>query len=528
MKIFGFDTANLFKRSDAGLLTSTGERPISSGMLFDTQAMDQLLLMLTRLPDPDDTLRSLGMPRSKLRVLMSDDEVYQAFSTRRDAVLSVPMRLEPGPEEDVNAKFLVEQLAPHAKMAVEGAWNAVPYGYSVLEVVYSDLGSRIGIQSILEKPFEWFEPKNTGELWYYANTGALPVPVDTNFKFFLTRSHASFLNPYGEALLSRLYWAWFFRFNGWKFWSKFLERFGTPLLLGKSESPSDMLPALIQAHAQSSIAIGTDDDVSIVESTATAGGASFSAFEEASVRRIQKIVLGQTLTSGTDGGSGNRALGQVHDAVRSDKKEADLSMITETLQRVVDALATLNRFNQKYVVFFSAEAGLEVQRADRDLKLSQTKQIRFTKQYLMNNYDFREGDIEIVEAQPVPPELAGTGNNAAPVPNQPNQDNTNPPGKEIKPTTASRVRALFAKDNQFTPDQQELEDLADAAIQDAGQPIDPAILKAAVLAAKNPEDLEQRLYALVGKQLGESAFTKALESALFVADVLGYANSEKE
>jgi phage gp29-like protein len=38
---------------------------------------------------------------------------------------------------------------------------------------------------------------------------------------------------------------------------------------------------------------------------------AFEAFDNVLTRRIQKVVLGQTLTSGTDG-VGSRALGEVH------------------------------------------------------------------------------------------------------------------------------------------------------------------------------------------------------------------------
>ena len=49
--------------------------------------------------------------------------------------------------------------------------------------------------------------------------------VDQVFKFFLTRRKASYEQPYGKALLATLYWLFFFKQNGFKFWAKFLERF---------------------------------------------------------------------------------------------------------------------------------------------------------------------------------------------------------------------------------------------------------------------------------------------------------------
>ena len=39
--------------------------------------------------------------------------------------------------------------------------------------------------------------------------------------------------------MSSLYWLFFFKQNGFKFWAKFLERFGTPILLGKVKEGDD-------------------------------------------------------------------------------------------------------------------------------------------------------------------------------------------------------------------------------------------------------------------------------------------------
>ena len=70
------------------------------------------------------------------------------------------------------------------------------------------------------------------------------------------KNNSSKENPYGKSLLATLYWLFFFKQNGFKFWAKFLERFGTPILLGKVNSKdtttTDMNNALLNAHAQCS------------------------------------------------------------------------------------------------------------------------------------------------------------------------------------------------------------------------------------------------------------------------------------
>jgi phage gp29-like protein len=62
-----------------------------------------------------------------------------------------------------------------------------------------------------------------------------------------------------------------------------------------------------------------------VQSSGNAG-TSFETFNNTIIRQIQKVILGQTLTSGTDG-TGSRALGEVHDNVRKDKLNADIRLL---------------------------------------------------------------------------------------------------------------------------------------------------------------------------------------------------------
>lgn len=70
-----------------------------------------------------------------------------------------------------------------------------------------------------------------------------------------------------------------------------------------------------------------------------------------------------------------------------------------------------------------------------------------------------------------------------------------------------------------------MEEAADASQLVAGTPLGDAVKKA-VLAATSPEDLEDRLFALIGDQVSREDFRLVTERALYAADVLGYVHSE--
>ncbi len=108
------------------------------------------------LHDPDSILEKLGLPRSEMRKMEYDDEIYTALETRLNAILSMPWRLEPSTGNV--AEFIHDEIETKLELIIRGVFQAVKYGYSVLEIVYSK-GSRIGLDSVIIKPFEWFTPK---------------------------------------------------------------------------------------------------------------------------------------------------------------------------------------------------------------------------------------------------------------------------------------------------------------------------------------------------------------------------------
>lgn len=491
--------------------------------LFAPFAVDQFANLLFALPDPDEILKKAGKNRQHLRELLGDDEISAALDTRRDAVIGTPWRLqgEDGDSTSERVEFLREQVERHFEDLVGAAWNAAPFGYSVIELVWERLDGRLGIKEAVEKPFEWFQPQRDGSLRYLRlgagmgfTTGVEGVPVDTNYKFLLTRRQPSYRNPRGEALLSRVYWPWFLRSQGWRFWARFLERFGAPLLVGHTQgSVTEMRDALLQAVQSAVVAVsGTDAKVEAV-SPGNAGEA-FTRFTELVDKRIQKAILGQTLTTDSSG-KGSFAQAKVHDGVREDRKAADVRMVTRTVQRFVSALSYYNFPGQPAPRFvMEAGEGLATDRADRDAKLVQAGVLRLTDQYLLDRYDFEEGDFEVPE--PVaPPQLAKPGQRGA----VPADEEEEEEGAQFAAVRQFAVR----RRGRFTADQEAVEDLVDDALAAARSPVDPKKARSAVLAATSPQDLVERLTELA-KDAPPGAFAELVERSLFAADLMGYAH----
>jgi phage gp29-like protein len=467
--------------------------PVAASLFADV-AVEQVVALLARLPDPDLVLAQQGLGRHELRKLETDDEVSAALETRREALVATPWSLHPYDSEP--AEWLWTELAPHMEGLLRGAFSALPYGYSVMEAVYRR-GPRIGLARAEEKPIEWFAPQRDGTLRFTPPDGGMEVTVDAAAKFLLTRRSPTYRNPYGEALLSRLYWPWFFRHNGWRFWMRFVERFGDPLLIGKSIGYQELYDGLRGMGFDSVVCVGQTDELQAV----TQGLAGeFERMDQALVARIQKLILGQTLTSQV-GSSGSYAAAKVHETVREDKRRADIRMVTGTVQRLVDALWRLNALPGDPPAFLlQDDKGLEAARGERDAKVVPAMLaagVKPTLQYWLDAYDWEPEHLEATTPT------------------------TAPPGA---PALALQLAAKPAQ--RFTQDQALVEQLTDSALSQAASPIPAAAIARAIRNAESPEDLAERLAALyTGSDAAQ--FRELMERCLFSADVLGYVTAER-
>lgn len=474
--------------------------------LYNETAIDYLINPLFQVQDVDENLKKLGIHRKELRALEGDDEITAAIETRRESLIATSWRLEAGKSRQNN--FLLSELDKVIVSVLRGAFDAVLYGYSVQEVIYQQLSTGgIGIKEVSAKPFEWFEPKSNGDLVYRSQLDPLGTVVDTEFKFLKTVRNEIYRQPYGEALLSRLYFPWFFRTNGWRFWAKNLERAGTPFLSGTA--PDSILPdgtpaidylSTVLNNAVSNATLALPEGWTAQFLSAPQTGTTFEQFENALLKRIQRVILGQTLTSDV-GSSGSYAAAKVHQSVLDDRRIADIRLVTKTVQTLVNALHTLNGFSGEPPLFvMEDETGLELERADRDSKLVQAGVLKLTPEYLTRVYDYEEGDFEIPQAV-----------------------DTNV--KQVN-DRSQNLQANFSASNEpvrFTKDQQLIEDLADKALENIKSPISEKSIFNAIKAAKDYDDLVDRL-AVLYRDTDTVEFRTMLERCTFAADLMGYVN----
>lgn len=514
------------------------------GSMWKSDMVTLLFQSLKIMPDPDEVLKKAGLTRAMLRKLVFDDEIAEALDTRREAACNVPWRLEvpdakkkkkdgtSGSEQsNESIDFITAQIKAHEDLLFPGCWNSRAFGYSVVQIVFSNLGDRVGLRWVGEMPFEYYFPQRDGTVLYRPQMQGEPVPI-LDVKYLVPVVNPTYANPYGDALLSRLYWLWFFRTHGWQYWIQWLEQFGAPLLHGatpnvvvdpvKGTRSVEALAALMDKMRRGS-SITTDELTKIQVLQVPGEGKQFAYFDDATTRQIAKVILGQTLTS-SEGKHGTQALGLIHNEVRQDKKRADVKILRRCGQLLVNRLHLLNGFPGEPPMFvMEDEKGLQKDRAERDTGMADKGMIVFTRTYLEERYDLEPDDF-IAPGEPGFDEARGT----------PKMDaNGQPIGKKKpgavpvdKKKRMSALLSLFTRDAaQFTPEQDVIEANVEALMNALPDEIltNEDILQA-IREASDENDLVNRLaVACQGADL--STFRMVLEKALCAASVIGFVHA---
>ena len=206
---------------------------------------------------------------------------------------------------------------------------------------------------------------------FRSSVSALKVP---EHKFILLQNRPTYQNPYGVKLFSKVYWPVTFKRNGVRWWTQFLEKFGSPFIYEKfskgasSEDKDDLLSAL-ENMISNSVAVGPDDSYVEIKGDAirSQSGKVHESFYDAQNAEVAKAILGQTLTSDIKG-YGSRAAAEVHYQVKADIAHADQRLVAEAFNKLF-ALVTLFNFGDSVLAprfVFAQMENLHKDRAERD------------------------------------------------------------------------------------------------------------------------------------------------------------------
>ena len=439
--------------------------------------------------DVDEVLKRANLTRTDLLKLLYDDAISGCISRRTAAVMGNAWHIEGD-----NTDWLYEAVSAVYEDAVRIMMQALWVGSSIGELIWQD-GEQKTIRAIAPRVIEQFKVDNDGNLiWKSPGGGEVAVIPE---KVLRGAVNVNETNPYGDALLSRVYWAWFAKNYAEQFWNKFAERHASPITVIKSavntanrdEAQRDLAAlaaAGSQAMADGVVAMSDQDSIEFVE--ANNDGAAHEKYTRHQIQRIQKTLLGRVLTSELE--TGSRAAQETDDGFTRDIADADLTFVERGINHLVDCLLTINGMDAEgvYFVYERAQA-IDKGRWERDVALLNTGKVELTEQYYLDNYGFEPQHFRVVAAAPATPKLS-------------------------------------LSLSQLTPGAQEVEDGITAALKNAPEMLGVEAVLAVAREAHDEADLMRRLVLLYDDH-DDSKYVDWLAGALALAAAQGYVHADK-
>ena len=378
------------------------------------------------LPNPDPVLRATGNALPVYRGMLYDAHIGGLARRRRAAVKALDWRLDAGKARTKTVKLIQESLSRLDVPAVVGnLWEAALFGYACVEVMWEKRESLVLPRAVIAKPQEWFTFDSEGTLLFMAMGSANGVPVPPR-KFLLARQDATIKNPYGIADLARCFWPHTFKKGGLQFWLKFVEKYGSPKLVGKfdrntSAKEQEDLLALLEACVQDAVmVIPNDNSVEVLgQDSASLSGAAenYESFLRFCRSEISIALLGQDQTTEADTNHASATAGL---EVTGDIRDADAVMVQKAVQELVNWIVALNVGPDADVPEFvlyeqtdaAAEADADTKKAARDRAVAELRPY-YTDEYLEKTYNLPPGALreekEPEQEEPKPGEEEGEG-----------------------------------------------------------------------------------------------------------------------
>jgi phage gp29-like protein len=284
-----------------------------------------------------------------------DGHLFSVMQTRRQALVGLDFDIEPPPrataaEKDMTA-YAKEMLESYIESLLFDMTDGVGHGFAPLEQTWDWVEKQqLPVQAV-HRPQSWFQlPQSPGldrnelRLRDSSADGAQLWP----FGWILHRHRARSGYVSRSGLFRVLAWPFLFKNFAVRDLADFLEIYGLPLRLGTynttatKEDKATLLRAVV-GIGHDAAAIIPEGMAIDFKNAAQGDNKSFDAMIGLMERTMSKAALGGTLTSG-EGEHGTQALGNVHNELRHDLRDADTKQLAHTLTfQVVYPVLALNK-----------------------------------------------------------------------------------------------------------------------------------------------------------------------------------------
>lgn len=283
-----------------------------------------------------------------------DAHIASEIGKRRRAITLLDWDIVPPPSPWAREKRAAKQVKelltdlPDIEDMLFDVTDAIGKGFACLEIAWHRVEGYWLPESITHRPQSWFTlHRGYREEIRLRHGGSEGEPLQP--AGWIVHTHKAKSGWLARAALFRvLAWPYLFKNYSVADLAEFLEIYGLPLRVGKYPPGASEKEKLTLLRALASLghkAAGIIPDGMLIDfQDATNGDPdSYQLMIDWCERSQSKAILGGTLTSQADGKTSTNALGNVHNEVRKDLRDADVKQVAATLSRdLVYTIAALN------------------------------------------------------------------------------------------------------------------------------------------------------------------------------------------
>ncbi|TLE14479.1 DUF935 family protein [Helicobacter apodemus] len=254
------------------------------------------------------------------------------------------------------------------------------YGINVFEINWERKGGLL-VPSLVGRDFQEFKFNNEGKLVFLGNGGEEEIPP---FKVVYGIYNQSFRVPYGESTLRHLYFSVNIKNAGLDFWIRFLEKFGEPWAIAKTDDDPQSLAYEVSNMLNGSTAvIDKEEEIELIQPSAKS---DFKDLIQYCDSQITRFILGGNLTGEVKEGS--LAAAQAHNEIRSEIALSDERILCYVCNRVISFFKELNGIKEEITFSLFNEDEPKLELANRDKTIYEMG-FQPTQEYIEKTYNIK-------------------------------------------------------------------------------------------------------------------------------------------
>ena len=282
-------------------------------------------------------------------VIASDSHAQSEFAKRKIVVICEQISALPIDKDDADdvraaefAQGLLNNI-PEREAVFSALLDSTLWPFSVAEKIFKPSyrdGLKYELDKIIPVPYRLIDLRS-GNIKIFKEDSAGNITNDSfeleKNRYIVHRGNILTIPSFwGGPMRALLFWWLFSAMNvGW--WAEFLEKFGTPFLVGKYDVNDDdsrnvLSRAFSVVKRLGGIIITKDTEIEVQNALSSQNGDSFEKFLAICNREKSKLILGQTLSAEAQATGLGSGVASSHESVRADIKTFDCVMLARTLR----------------------------------------------------------------------------------------------------------------------------------------------------------------------------------------------------